>query len=93
MKTGVEVQAHIVLKAAEDVEFRNRLVKDPKGVIEAETGLELPDDMLVLVNQAISNGLESLQPIDKPLTQDELVQVMGGSSCDDDDLEWYDYVP
>ena len=92
MKTGAEVQAHIVLKAAEDVEFRARLVKDPKGVIETETGLELPDDMLVFVNQAIANGLEPSQPIDTPLTEDELMQVMGGSGAPSEDIEcdWYE---
>ena len=41
MRTGHEVQAHIVMKAADDLEFRERLASDPKGVIEAETGLVL----------------------------------------------------
>ena len=81
MKTGSEVEAHVVLKAAEDTEFRARLIDDPKGVIEAETGKVLPDDMLVFVKQAIENSLESPENTNKPLTNDELTQVMGGN-CD-----------
>ena len=39
MRNGHEVQAHILVKVEEDSEFRERLASDPKGVIEAETGL------------------------------------------------------
>ena len=38
MQTAQEVQAQILLKVADDPEFRTRLIDDPKGVIEAETG-------------------------------------------------------
>ena len=78
MKTGIEVEAHILQKAEADTEFRARLVADPKGVIEAETGLELPADALVLVEQAIANAQQGVSSVEAPLTQDELVQVMGG---------------
>ena len=91
MKTGAEVQAYVLLKAAEDPEFRARLIADPKGVIESESGKVLPDDMLVFVNQAIEKGLSSEQPVDTPLTEDELTQVMtqvmGGGSLNEHD-EW-----
>ena len=90
MKTGAEVQAHVLLKAASDTEFRARLIEDPKGVIEDETGKVLPDDMLVFAQQAIENGVESVKPIDTPLTEDELAQVMGGTCEDGLNTEWYD---
>ena len=87
MKTGADVRAYILQKVADDVEFRERLAGDPKGVIEAETGGELPDDALVFIKKAIAESLEG-SSIDSPLTKDELVQVAGGAS-DDDELGEY----
>ena len=78
MRTGTEVEAHILQKAEADTEFRARLVADPKGVIEAETGLELPADALVFVEQAIATAQQGVPSVEAPLTEDELIQVMGG---------------
>ena len=78
MQTGAEVQTHILLKVEKDAEFRSRLISDPKGVIEAETGLALPDDQLVFINEAIASAHEGVPSVDTPLNEDELIQVMGG---------------
>ena len=80
MKTGAEVHAHIMLKLADDPEFRTRLLSNPKEVIEAETGREIPDDEIVVLNEAIASAQQA-PATDEPLTQEEMVQVMGGSSC------------
>ena len=79
MQTGTEVQAHILQKAEQDAEFRARLIADPKGVIEAETGRELPDDALVFVEQAIATAQQGVSSVDAPLNEAELIQVMGGT--------------
>ena len=84
MKNATEVQTHILLKVAEDVEFRERLVNDPKGVIEAETGREVPEDALVLIKQVVAGSLEKM-PVDTPLTKEEMVQVAGGYVYQDPD--------
>ena len=78
MQTGAEVQAHILLKVTDDAEFRLRLKSDPKGTIEAETGLALPDDQLVFVKEAIASAEAGVPSVDTPLSKDELIQVMGG---------------
>ena len=77
-KTSAEVQSHILFKVADDPEFRERLIADPEGVIEAETGAELPDDALVFVKESIATAQKAVPSVDAPLTEDELVQVMGG---------------
>ena len=89
MQTGADVQAHILQKAEEDTEFRARLIADPKGVIEAESELELPDDALVSVEQAIATARQGVSSVEAPLTEDELIQVMGGQWCQIDlDSAW-----
>ena len=77
-KTATEVQSQILIKAEEDTAFRARLIDDPKGVIQAETGLILPDDVMVLVEETLTIAQEAVPSIDTPLTEEELVQVMGG---------------
>ena len=88
MENATEIQAHILLKVAEDVEFRERLASDPKGVIEAETGREVPDDALVLIKQAIAGSLEKVSA-DTPLTKEEMVQVVGGNSSEQKERDEY----
>ena len=39
------------MKAAEDDEFRARLVADPRAALEEETGLRLPDDYRLHVHE------------------------------------------
>ena len=89
MRTGNEVQAHILLKAADDPEFRSRLAADPKGVIETETGLELPADKLVFVHNAIEAAQQPTLASDVALTEDELAEVMGGTCEDGMNTEWH----
>ena len=85
MRNGHEVQAHILVKVEEDSEFRERLASDPKGVIEAETGLALPEDELVFVHNAVEAAVqgkpfEHLLNREVALTEEELAEV-GGGSC------------
>ena len=88
MRTGHEVQAHIVMKAADDLEFRERLASDPKGVIEAETGLVLPADKLIFVQNAIETASQPLAS-EVALTEEELAEVMGGTCADGMNTEWH----
>ena len=78
MKTGADVYAHILRRVGEDPEFRNRLIADPKGVIEGETGLQLPDEGMVIIQEVIA-AAQQTPSADGPLTEDELIQVMGGN--------------
>ena len=40
MKSGAEMRDHLLGKAAEDAEFRARLVADPKAALTDEFGVE-----------------------------------------------------
>ena len=82
MQSATEVQTHILLKVAEDAAFRERLIQDPKGTIEEETGLAVPDDAMIFVNQAIADAQKQEKAQDAvPLTKDELTQVAGGEDA------------
>ena len=51
METAKELRAKIVDKAAEDAEFRARLLSDPKGAIEQELNVTIPASMTVKVHE------------------------------------------
>ena len=50
METPNEMRAKIVGKAAEDAEFRARLLGDPKGAIGQELGVTIPSSLSIEVH-------------------------------------------
>jgi hypothetical protein len=50
-----DVETTIALQAWLDMEFRRRLLTDPKGTIEAATGQRLPEDMSITVHEETSH--------------------------------------
>lgn len=55
MKTAGQVRIHILERAAEDEEFRARLLEDPPGTIEEELGIGIPDGLKIKVLQDITD--------------------------------------
>lgn len=51
MKTAGQIRIHILERAAEDEEFRARLIEDPPGTIEKELGSGIPDGLKIKVLQ------------------------------------------
>ena len=88
MPTLAEAQAHILQRVEQDVEFRKRLIDDPKQTIEAETGQELPDEAFVFVQKTIAKAQQAGHSADAPLTEDELLQVMGGNDVEVCPISW-----
>ena len=93
MTREAEFQAYLLLRIADDPDFRDRMVNDPKATIEAETGAPVPADRLVFVQDAIEAAQQEEGQEAEPLTRAELNQVVGGVKCADltkvsDD--WYD---
>ena len=51
MTTATEMRDRILSRAAADVEFRARLIADPKAAIAAETGMSIPEGFDVAVHE------------------------------------------
>ena len=82
MRTEAEAETHIRLKVQNDEEFRNRLIRDPRAVILAETGVDLSDGKLAFVNEEIRNRIIGADSSDRPLTEAELERIAAGMSWD-----------
>ena len=91
METPNEMRMKIVGKAAEDAEFRARLLSDPKGAIEQELGVTIPASLSIEVHQEESGSTAHLVlPPGSRLNEGDLQAVVGGwagLSADKDDWD------
>ena len=78
METVQEMHAKIVGKAAEDAEFRDRLLSDPKGAIGQELGVTIPASMSIEVHENSAETVHLTLPPDSKLSESDLEQATGG---------------
>ncbi len=79
MTTATEMRERILSRAAEDGEFRSRLIADPKAAISAETGQTIPDGFDVAVHEDSGTMAHLVLPPSPKLTEAELAEVSGGN--------------
>lgn len=78
------LEAHITGKALSDPEFRNQLLKNPKEVVELETGIRLPADLNIMVLEERGGEIFLVLPsiaipeTEEELTEADLSRVEGG---------------
>ncbi len=88
MKTAEQMQAELLAKAAEDVEFRARLLDDPHNVLKEELGVTIPEGLTVHVHEEDSTAAHLVLPRSNRLTDAEMARVSGGSNDDFDASGW-----
>ena len=77
-RTMSEMKAHIMARAAEDGEFRAKLLADPKSVISAELGVFIPEQFTIQVHEDGAAMAHVVLPLSDQLTEEDLAQVAGG---------------
>ena len=76
--TEAAVRDYIAGRAAADAGFRKALVTDPRGTVEAETSIRMPDGLAVKVHEESNSELHLVLPANLELTPKELAGVSGG---------------
>ncbi len=79
METAEEMRARIVDKAAEDADFRARLLDDPKGALEEEMGVAIPASMSIEVHEESVETAHLVLPPDSRLGEGDLQAAAGGT--------------
>ena len=79
MQSEAEVKAHIAMKAAEDDDFRARLIAEPRAAVEAETGLRFPDDYRLHVHEESATDAHMVLPPKPELSRQQLDRIAGGT--------------
>ena len=80
MTTATELKTRILSKAADDGEFRARLITDPKAAISTELGTAIPDGFDLVVHEDSATTAHLVLPPSPALTEAELEKVSGGAS-------------
>ncbi len=73
-----EVKAHLLSRAAEDDDFRSRLLEDPRAAIAAEFGVSLPDRLSFEVHEDTATTAHLILPPTGRIAEAELEAVSGG---------------
>ena len=71
MQSEAEVRAHIAMKAAEDDDFRARVIADPRAALEAETGIRLPDSYRLHVHEESATDAHLVLPPKPALSREQ----------------------
>ena len=78
MTTATEMRDLVLDRAAEDGDFRARLIADPKATISSETGATIPEGFEVVVHEDSATSAHLVLPPSRELTDAELEKVTGG---------------
>ena len=78
MRSEAEVRAHIAMKAAEDDEFRARLIADPRATVEDEAGIRFPDGYRIHVHEESATDAHVVLPPKPELSREQLDHIAGG---------------
>ncbi len=89
MTTATELKDRILSKAAEDNDFRARLIADPRAVISAETGVTIPDGFDVVVHEDSATTAHLVLPPSPRLTEAELEKAAGGRGYRGQGPNWF----
>ena len=81
MQTAEEMRAHLTNKAAEDSAFRAQLIADPKGVMNQEFGITVPDNIEVMVHESDMRTVHLALPPDPALDEEQLEAISAGLCC------------
>ena len=65
-------------KAAEDADFRTRLLSDPKGAIGQELGVTMPASLSIEIHEESDATAHLVLPPDSKLSEGDLQAVSGG---------------
>ena len=81
MRTGDEMQRHIVEKSALDEAFRQALLADPKVTISQELGITIPESMTIKVHESDMQTVHLALPPDPNITEEQLEAISAGLCC------------
>jgi len=73
----------LIARAADDADLRARLLDDPRGTIQAETGMDVPAEWAIVASE--NAGSVELAFANGELPEEYLEMVSGGSSCNEND--------
>ncbi len=75
--TATELRDQLFAKAADDDDFRSRLLADPREVLRDDYGILLPENLKLHVHEEDATTAHLVLPRSKKLTEAELESASG----------------
>ena len=75
--TATEFRDQLFAKAADDDEFRARLLADPRALLSEDYGIVLPENLKLHVHEEDATTAHLVLPRSKKLTEEELASAAG----------------
>ena len=73
-----QMRQYLVDRAIEDADFRQQLLSDPKAVIADEFGVNLPENLTIVVHQNDANTFHLSLPAGPELSEEQLEMIAAG---------------
>ncbi len=80
MYSAEEMYRQLMEKSSLDPEFRRKLTDDPRGVMQQEFGIEIPEDVDIHVHQSDMNTIHLSVPAAE-LAEEQLEAIAAGRCC------------
>lgn len=80
LQSADEMRRQITDKAIGDDNFRSSLLANPKEVISSELGVDLPDDVQIMVHQSDSKTVHLALPVTE-IGEEDLEAIAAGRCC------------
>jgi hypothetical protein len=84
-----QLETHLATRATQDPDFRERLLREPKRVIEQEIGLKFPEGLQISVHEEKLNQLCVILPVDLLTTEDLLPHDIGSDESAADETPFW----
>ena len=81
MATQSELMQQLMDKAAEDTDFRARLLSDPKLALKEAFDVNVPTDFSIVVHEDNARTAHLVLPASSELDDAQLQQAAGGAWC------------
>ncbi len=81
MRSGDEMLEQLVQKSAQDADFRQALLADPKATITEELGITIPDSMTIKVHESDMQTVHLALPPDPNISEEQLEAISAGLCC------------
>lgn len=80
LQSAEDVRRHITEKALADADFRSELVANPKAAISQEIGVEVPEEINVMVHESDSQTIHLALPATE-ISEEQLEAIAAGRCC------------
>ncbi len=81
MQSAEEMRAHLTQKAVEDAAFRAQLLADPKGALNQEFGISVPDNIDIQVHESDMQTVHLALPPSPVMDEEQLEAISAGLCC------------